>query len=60
MPERSNDPKSLDLGRQFDPKKFRVEIKTTEDPTEMEHRLRKEFLSFVVKALCASPFTSRG
>ena len=53
MPERSNDPKPFDLGKQFDPKKFKVEIKTTEDPTEMEHRLRKEFFSFVVKDLCA-------
>jgi hypothetical protein len=52
MAERSNDPKSLDLGKQFDPKKFKVEIKTAEDPTEMDHRLRKEFFSFLVKDLC--------
>jgi hypothetical protein len=52
MPERSNDPKPLDLGKQFDPKKFKVEIKSTEDPTKMEHRLRKEFFSFIVKDLC--------
>jgi hypothetical protein len=51
MPERSNDPKPHDLGKQFDPKKFKVEIKTTEDPAEMEHRLRKEFFSFIVKDL---------
>jgi hypothetical protein len=51
MAERPSDPKSLDLGKQFDPKKFKVEIKTTEHPTEMDHRLRKEFLSFVVKDL---------
>jgi hypothetical protein len=52
MAERSNDPKSLDLGKQFDPKKFKVEIKTAEDPTEMDYRLRKEFFSFLVKDLC--------
>jgi len=51
MAERPNEPKSLDLGKQFDPKKFKVEIKTAEQPTEMDHRLRKEFLSFVVKDL---------
>lgn len=51
MAERSNDPRSLDLGKQFDPKKFKVEIKTAEDPTEMDYRLRKEFFSFSVKDL---------
>jgi hypothetical protein len=52
MAERSNDPKSLDLGKQFDPKKFKVEIKTAEDPTEKDYRLRQEFFSFLVKDLC--------
>ncbi|MFI5455224.1 MAG: hypothetical protein ACHRXM_07200 [Isosphaerales bacterium] len=52
MAERSNDPKSLDLGKQFDPKKFKLEIKTAEDPAELNHRLRKEFFSFLVKDLC--------
>jgi hypothetical protein len=51
MADRGNEPKSLDLGKQFDPKKFKVEIKTAEQPTEMDHRLRKEFLSFIVKDL---------
>jgi hypothetical protein len=53
MAERRDEAKSLDLGKQFDPKKFKVEIKTTEHPTELDHRLRKEFLSFVVKDLSA-------
>jgi hypothetical protein len=51
MAERPNDAKSLDLGKVVDPKKFKVEIKTIEHPAEMDHRLRKEFLSFVVKDL---------
>jgi hypothetical protein len=52
MAERPNDPKPIELGKQFDPKKFKLEIKTVEDPAEMGHRLRKEFLSFLVKDLC--------
>jgi hypothetical protein len=52
MAERPKDPKPVDLGKQFDPKKFKVEIKTAEDPTEMDYRLRKEFFAFLVKDLC--------
>ena len=52
MAERSDDPKPFDLAKQFDPKKFKVEIKTAEDPAELDHRLRKEFFSFLVKDLC--------
>jgi hypothetical protein len=52
MAERPGDPKADDLAKQFDPKKFKLEIKTVENPTEMNYRLRTEFLSFLVKDLC--------
>ena len=52
MAERSRDPKPFPLAKQFDPKEFTVEIKTAENPTERAYRLRKEFLSFLVKDLC--------
>jgi uncharacterized RDD family membrane protein YckC len=53
MAERSSDPKSLDLGKLLDPKRVKFEIKTPEDPAERDHRLRKEFLSFLIKDLSA-------
>jgi len=52
MAARSHDPQPNPLAKQFDPKKFTVDIKTAENPTEMNHRLRKDFLSFLVKDLC--------
>jgi len=52
MAARSHDPQPNPLAKQFDPKKFTVEIKTAENPMEMDYRLRKEFLSFVAKDLC--------
>jgi hypothetical protein len=52
MAKRSSDSKPDDLAKQFDPKKFTLEIKTVENPTELNYRLRKEFLSFLVKDLC--------
>ena len=53
MAERSREPQHLDLGKLLDPKKVNFEIKTPEDPAEKDHRLRKEFLSFVIKDLSA-------
>jgi hypothetical protein len=53
MAERSGDPKHLDLGKLLDPKRVNFEIKTPEDPAERDHRLRKDFLSFLIKDLSA-------
>jgi hypothetical protein len=52
MAKRPDDPQPSPLAKQFDPKKFTVEIKTAEHPMEMDYRLRKDFFSFLVKDLC--------
>jgi hypothetical protein len=52
MAQRSGDSDPLRLAKQFDPKHFKLEIKTAENPVEMNYRLRTEFLSFIVKDLC--------
>jgi len=53
MAERSSGPKSLELGKLLDPKRVTFEIKTPEDPAERDHRLRMEFLSFLIRDLSA-------
>jgi hypothetical protein len=54
MAERSGEPKHVvDVSKLLDPKRVNFEIKTPEDPAEWDHRLRKDFLSFVIKDLSA-------
>ncbi len=53
MAERPGGPKPFDLSKLLDPKRVDFEIKTPENPAERDHRLRKDFLSFLVKDLSA-------
>lgn len=53
MAERSKGPGDFNIGKLLDPKRLDFQIKTPEHPAEREYRLRKEFLSFLVRDLSA-------